>query len=79
MDSEMRFLRLVAGCRRRDKKRSIDIRQNLKIFNLGEKIKDYQHSYFKHILRLPSYQIPQKILSYHPKGRKKEIDHRWDG
>jgi hypothetical protein len=30
---EMRFLRSVAGYRRRDKKRNTDIRQNLKIFN----------------------------------------------
>jgi hypothetical protein len=46
----MRFLKLVAGFRRIDKKRNTDIRQNLKIFSLGEKIKYYQQNYFEHIL-----------------------------
>jgi hypothetical protein len=45
----MRFLRSVAGCRRMDKKRNIDIRQEINIFNLGEKIKEYQRNYLKHI------------------------------
>jgi hypothetical protein len=36
--SEMRFLRSVAGYRGTDNKRNTDIRQNLKIFSLGEKI-----------------------------------------
>jgi hypothetical protein len=43
--SEMRLLTSVAGYRTIDNKRNIDIRQNLKIFNLGEKIKEYQNKY----------------------------------
>jgi hypothetical protein len=42
----------------------------LEIFNLAEKIKKYQQNYLKHILRMPTYQIAQKILNYHPKGRR---------
>jgi hypothetical protein len=42
--SEMRFLRSVAGYRRIDKKRNTDIRQNLKIFSLGEKIRNRRFS-----------------------------------
>jgi hypothetical protein len=68
--SEMRFLRSVAGYRRIDKKRNTDIRQNLKIFNIGDKIKEYQQNYFEHILRMPTYRIPRKIFNYHPKGRR---------
>jgi hypothetical protein len=44
--SEMRFLRSVAGYRRTDKKGNTDIGQNLKIFNLGNKIREYQQNYF---------------------------------
>jgi hypothetical protein len=40
------------------------------IFNLGEKIKEYQQNYFEHILRMPTYWIPWKIFNYHPKGRR---------
>jgi hypothetical protein len=66
----MRFLRSVAGYRRIDEKRNTDIRQNLKIFNLGEKIREYQQNYFEHILIMPTYLIPRKIFIYHPKGRR---------
>jgi hypothetical protein len=65
----MRFLRSVAGYREQ-KKRSTDIRQNLKIFNVGHKIREYQHNYFIHILRMPTYRIPQKIFNYDPEGRR---------
>jgi hypothetical protein len=60
----------MAGCRRTDKKRITDIRQNLKIFNLGYKIREYQQNYFEYILRMPTYRIPRKIFNYHPKGRR---------
>jgi hypothetical protein len=59
----------VAGYRRIDRKRNIDM-QNFKIFNLGNKIKEYQKNYFEHILRMPTYQIPWKIFNHHPKGRR---------
>jgi hypothetical protein len=36
----MRFLRSVAGFRRMDKKRNIDMRQEVNTFNLGEKEKN---------------------------------------
>jgi hypothetical protein len=70
VSSEMRYLRSVAGYRRTDKKRNTEIRQNLKIFNLGRKIREYQQNYFEHILRMPTYRIPRKIFNYHPKGRR---------
>jgi hypothetical protein len=60
----------VASYRRIDKKRNTDTRQNLKIFNLGQKIKEYQQNYFKHILRMPTNRIPWEVFNYHPKGRK---------
>jgi hypothetical protein len=56
----------VASYRRIDKK----INKNLKIFNLGQKIKEYQQNYFKHILRMPTNRIPWEVFNYHPKGRK---------
>jgi hypothetical protein len=68
--SEVRFLRPVAGYRRMDKKRNTDIRQNLKIFNLGEEIKECQQNYFERILRMPTYGISRKVFNYHPKGRR---------
>jgi hypothetical protein len=40
----MRFLRSMAGYRRKDTKRNTEIRQNLKIFSLEETIKEYQQN-----------------------------------
>jgi hypothetical protein len=60
----------VAGYGRTDKKRNTDIRQNLKIFDLGQKIREYQQNNLEHILRMPTYRIPRKIFSYQPKGRR---------
>jgi hypothetical protein len=66
----VKFLRSVGGYRRTDKKRNTDIRQNLKIFNLGQRIREYQQNYFEHILTITTYRIPRKIFKYHPKGRR---------
>jgi hypothetical protein len=66
----MRFLRSVAGYGKTDKKRNTDIRQNLKILNLEEKIREYQQNYFEYILRMPTYPIPRKIIKHHTKGRR---------
>jgi hypothetical protein len=41
----MRFARPVAGYRRTDKHRTIDIRRELNVLNLGEKVKGYQENY----------------------------------
>jgi hypothetical protein len=56
--ADMRFLRSVEGYRRIDKKRNADIKQELNIFNLGEKNKQYQQNYFEHILRMITSPIP---------------------
>jgi hypothetical protein len=66
----MGFLTSLACYRRTDKKINTDIRQNLKIFNLRQKIREYQQNYFEHILRMPTYRMPRKIFNYHPKGRR---------
>jgi hypothetical protein len=38
--SDMGFLRSVVGYSRTDKERNIDIRQQINIFNIGERVKD---------------------------------------
>jgi hypothetical protein len=74
--SEIRFLRSVAGYRTMDTKINTVIRQNLKILNLGQKIKKYQYNYFEHILRMPTYRIPPKIFITTLKEEEIEVDHR---
>jgi hypothetical protein len=54
----------VAGYRRTDKNRDKDIRQELNIFILREKLKEYQRNCLEHPLRMPTYRIPQKLSDY---------------
>jgi hypothetical protein len=70
--SEKRFLRSVAGYRRTDEKRDTDIRQNLKIFNLGQKIRECQQNYFENILRMSTYQYSTTTV----KEEEIQVDHR---
>jgi hypothetical protein len=66
----MRFLRSVADYRRVDKKRNIDITQELNIFNLGQKVKENQRKYVEHILIIPTYRVLRKLFDYRSKGRQ---------
>lgn len=45
-----------------DKKRNVHIRQELNVFNVGKKVKEYQRNYLEHILQMPTYQISQNLL-----------------
>jgi hypothetical protein len=38
--------------------------------SLGEKIKEYQLSYLEQIIRMPTYQILQKLYGCHLEGRR---------
>jgi hypothetical protein len=49
---EMTFLRSVAGYTLLDQKRSTDIRSELKIFNLTERIENQKENCHEHILRM---------------------------
>jgi hypothetical protein len=61
----MKFLRSVAGYTLLDQKRSTDIRSELKIFNLTERIEKYWH---EHILRMTTDRLPKVLLNYKPRG-----------
>ena len=50
--AEMEFLRYVAGYTLQDKKYSKDIRNELKIFSLVDRIKQYRQNWFEHIQRM---------------------------
>ena len=50
--ADMRFLRPTAGYTLWDKKRSIDIREQLEMFNINEKLMQYKINWRKQIQRL---------------------------
>jgi hypothetical protein len=66
--AEMKFLCSVAGCTLLDQKRSTDIRSELKIFNLTERIEKQKENWHKHILRMTTDRLPKVLLNYKPRG-----------
>jgi hypothetical protein len=58
--AEMRFLRPTVGCSLLDKKRSSDIREQLGIFNINNKLTQYKINWRENIQRMDDNRLPQK-------------------
>jgi hypothetical protein len=63
----MKFLRSVAGYTLLDQKRSTDIRSELKILNLTERIEKQKGNWHEHILRITTDRLPKVLLNYKPR------------
>ena len=57
----MRFLRPMAGYTLWCKKRNSDIREQLGIFNINDKITQYKINWREHIQRMDDNRLPKKI------------------
>ena len=68
--AEMRFLRRTKGCSRREQIRNEDIRRELNIYNLNEKVTEYRSKWKDHVERMPRERVPLKVLKYSPEGRR---------
>jgi hypothetical protein len=70
--AEMKFLRYVAGYALKDQTRNDNIRQQLGIFNLDDRIQHIKKNWHEHVLRMDP-RITQQILQY------KQIGYRYIG
>ena len=61
MNAEMRFLRPMAEYTLWDKKRSSDIREQLGIFNINDKLMQYKINCREHIQRIDDNRLPKKF------------------
>ena len=59
--AEMRFLRLTAGYTLLDKKRSSDIREQLGIFNINDKLTQYKINWRERIQRMNGNRLHKKF------------------
>jgi hypothetical protein len=66
----MIFFKSVKGCTREDKIRNEEIREELRIYNISEKIQDYHDRWVEHLERMEKGRFPRKALHYLPKGRR---------
>lgn len=68
--SEMKFLRSVKGCTKRDLITNQSIREELGIFNMNERLKDLKQNWKEHVERMPDTRITKQIIQYYPRGRR---------
>jgi hypothetical protein len=66
--AEMKFLRSTVGCIILDRKNE-EIRKELKVAALNDKITENQRKLSKHLNRMPE-RLPIKAWKYKPKGRR---------
>ena len=59
--AEMRFLRPTAGYTLLDKKISSDIREQLGIFNINDKLTQYKINWREHIKRMDDNRLPKQF------------------
>jgi hypothetical protein len=77
--AEMRYLRTVKGCTRLDQIRNEDIRNELGISPLSEKIIEYRNKSKAHLQIMEHTRIPLQVYKYKPSG-KRDMDRqrrRW--
>ncbi|KAJ4439494.1 hypothetical protein ANN_07618 [Periplaneta americana] len=68
--AEMKFLRGVKGCTRLDRYRNDDIRNELNLLPIIDKIKEYRIRWSNHLRRMDKERIPKQVLDYKPQGRR---------
>ena len=60
----MRFFRPMTGYILWNKKKSSDIRDQLGIFNINDKLTLYKINWREHIQRMDDNRLPKKMLNY---------------
>ena len=68
--AEMKFLRSVKGCTREDRITNTQIRADLEIFAIEQKIENYKQNWKDHISRMEQTRYPKQIIHYRPEGRR---------
>jgi hypothetical protein len=66
----MKYLRAVKGCTRLDQIRNEDIRNELGISSLSEKIIEYRIKWKAHLQRMEHTHIPLQAYKYQPSGKR---------
>jgi hypothetical protein len=67
--AEMKFLKSVAGYKRRDQARNTRIKEELNAYNISNNILKSRSQWKYHILRMEDRRILKKTLTYQPLRR----------
>ena len=64
------FLRSVAENSLKDHKRNEDIRKELHVYNLNERLKENKNNWYEHLRRMDETRIAKRMFNYRPQGRR---------
>lgn len=64
--TEMKFLKSIKGCTLRDQIRNKQIREELKIFSINDRIKENREVWKEHLNRMKDSRIPKIAYRYKP-------------
>jgi hypothetical protein len=76
---EMKFLRRVAGYTLRDEVRYTAIREELQIFNTGERIQSRKIEWHEHLSRMEQQRIAQQVMFKNPSATETLNAREYDG
>jgi hypothetical protein len=68
--AEMKFLRSVKGCTRMDHVRNEEIRTELDMYAIQDKITEYRIRWSAHLQRMDNSRLSKQALLYKPRGRR---------
>ena len=68
--AKMKFLRGTQGCSLLDRRRNEDIRRDLNIASLHQKIEDHRRRWCEHLNCMPDIRLPVATMDYHPTGKR---------
>ena len=68
--SETAFLRGVKRCSKLDRIRNEPTREELEVFNLNEKLKDYKQRWKEHLERTLYSRLTKQVWKYKPIGHR---------
>lgn len=68
--AEMSFLRRTKGCTRLDHIQNEDIRNELQIYAIHDKIQQYRNNWKQHLYRMDQTRLPRLVFQYRPTGHR---------
>jgi hypothetical protein len=68
--AEMKFLRSVKGCTRMDHIRNEEIRNELEMYAIQDKITEYRIRWSTHLQRMDNSRLPKQALLYKRRVRR---------
>jgi hypothetical protein len=69
-NSKTAFLRSAKGCTRLDKIGNDDMRKELGMSLMNDRIGRYKQDWLGHVERMEEGRVPKQVLWYGPKGRR---------